>query len=71
MRVPHYLTRGPSGRFYVRFRMPGDLRDTLGLTVIKRATGTMCPRPCLGLRVRMAGSAMLRLSTHSAGASWA
>lgn len=29
------------------------------------------PAPCLGLRVGMAGSAMLRLSTHSAGAAWA
>ena len=36
-----------SGCFCVRFRVPGDLRDTLGLTVIKRATGMTCPRHAL------------------------
>jgi len=47
MRVPHYLTRGPSGLFYVRFRVPGDLRDAVGLKVIKRSTGTTCQRSAL------------------------
>lgn len=47
MRVPHYLTRGPSGCFCVRFRVPGDLRDTFGLTVIKRAIGMTRPRHAL------------------------
>lgn len=47
MRVAHYLVRGTSGLFYVRIRVPKDLRGFLGATVIKRATGTRCPRAAL------------------------
>lgn len=47
MRVAHYLVRGTSGLFYVRIRVPQDLRAALGATVIKRATGTRCARTAL------------------------
>lgn len=47
MRVAHYLTRGTTGLFYVRLRVPFDLQDALGARVIKRATGTRCPRTAL------------------------
>ena len=44
MRVAHYLTRNPSGLFYFRLRVPADLWGALGARLIKRATGTRCPR---------------------------
>ncbi|WP_345779762.1 DUF6538 domain-containing protein [Pseudoxanthomonas mexicana] len=47
MRVAHYLVRGTSGLFYVRIRVPSNLRQTIGASVIKRATGTRCPRAAL------------------------
>jgi hypothetical protein len=47
MRVAHYLTRGTTGRFYVRLRVPADLQACIGRKVIKRSTGTMCDRAAL------------------------
>ncbi|PPT81329.1 hypothetical protein XthCFBP4691_17950 [Xanthomonas theicola] len=47
MRVAHYLTRGETGRFYVRLRVPADLQARLGRKVIKRSTGTTCDRTAL------------------------
>ena len=47
MRVAHYLVRGASGPFYVRLRVPKDLQQVLGAKLIKRATGTRCPRAAL------------------------
>lgn len=55
MRVAHYLIRGHSGLFYFRLRVPADLRAALGCTVIKRATGTRCPRAALACAVAWAG----------------
>ena len=55
MRVAHYLTRGQSGLFYFRMRVPADLRAALGCVVIKRATGTRCPRAALACAVAWAG----------------
>ena len=49
MRVAHYLIRGQSGLFYFRLRVPADLRAAVGCVVIKRATGTRCPRTALGI----------------------
>lgn len=49
MRVAHYLVREPSGLFYFRLRVPLDLRATLGLHIVKRATGTRCPRQALAI----------------------
>lgn len=54
MRVAHYLTRGQSGLFYFRLRVPADLRAALGCVVIKRATGTRCPRAALACAVAWA-----------------
>ena len=54
MRVAHYLVRGRSGLFYFRFRVPADLRQVLGRTVIKRAIGTRCPRQALRVAVEWA-----------------
>lgn len=47
MRVAHYLIRGTTGLFYVRLRVPSDLWTLVGAKVIKRATGTRCPRQAL------------------------
>jgi integrase len=47
MRVAHYLTRGPTGRFYVRLRVPADVQARFGRKVIKRSTGTTCDRTAL------------------------
>lgn len=47
MRVAHYLVRGSSGLFYVRIRVPKDLRIAMGASVFKRATGTRCARAAL------------------------
>lgn len=50
MRLPHYLIRDPSsGRFYFRLRVPRPLHAAMGLRVIKRATGTRCPREAVAL----------------------
>lgn len=54
MRVAHYLIRADSGLFYFRLRVPADLRQHLGMRLIKRATGTRCPREALALSVGMA-----------------
>ncbi len=40
MRVPHYLTRSPSGAYTFRLLVPRHLRDTLGRKVIKRTLYT-------------------------------
>ena len=40
MRIPHYLTRSPSGRYTFRLLVPRHLRDTLGRKVIKRSLHT-------------------------------
>jgi len=55
MRVAHYLIRGRSGLFYFRLRVPPDLCAGVGVRVIKRATGTRCPRVALALAVDWAG----------------
>lgn len=47
MRVAHYLIRGTTGLFYVRLRVPSDLQEMIDARVIKRATGTRCPRAAL------------------------
>ncbi|TAA41692.1 integrase [Pseudoxanthomonas winnipegensis] len=47
MRVAHYLTRGQTGRFYVRLRVPADVQARFGRKVIKRSTGTTCDRTAL------------------------
>lgn len=47
MRVAHYLIRGATGLFYVRLRVPIDLQEVVGARIIKRATGTRCPRTAL------------------------
>lgn len=49
MRVAHYLVRGATGLFYVRLRVPADLWELIGARVIKRATGTHCPRAAQAL----------------------
>lgn len=54
MRVAHYLIRGRSGLFYFRLRVPADLRESLGRLLIKRATGTRCPRAALAVAVSWA-----------------
>ncbi|MEB1528664.1 DUF6538 domain-containing protein [Xanthomonas sp. WHRI 7945] len=48
MRVAHYLTRGETGRYYVRLRIPADLQARFGRKVVKRSTGTTCDRAALG-----------------------
>ncbi|MCC4595085.1 site-specific integrase [Xanthomonas campestris pv. phormiicola] len=48
MRVAHYLTRGKTGRYYVRLRIPADLQARFGRKVVKRSTGTTCDRAALG-----------------------
>jgi len=48
MRVAHYLTRGETGRYYVRLRVPADLQARFGRKVIKRSAGTTCDRAALG-----------------------
>jgi len=48
MRVAHYLTRGETGRYYVRLRIPADLQARFGRKVIKRSAGTTCDRAALG-----------------------
>lgn len=40
MRIPHYLTRSPSGAYTFRLLVPRHLRDTLGRKVIKRTLYT-------------------------------
>ena len=40
MRIPHYLTRAPSGRYTFRLLIPRHLRDTLGRKVIKHSLRT-------------------------------
>lgn len=40
MRIPHYLTRSPSGAYTFRLLVPRRLRDTLGRKVIKRSLHT-------------------------------
>ena len=40
MRIPHYLTRSPSGAYTFRLLVPRHLRDTLGRKVIKRSLHT-------------------------------
>ncbi|WP_313247565.1 DUF6538 domain-containing protein [Stenotrophomonas acidaminiphila] len=40
MRIPHYLTRSPSGAYTFRLLVPRRLRDTLGRRVIKRSLYT-------------------------------
>jgi integrase len=53
MRVAHYLTRGETGRFYVRLRIPADLQARFGRKVVKRSTGTTCDRAALGYALLM------------------
>lgn len=40
MRIPHYLTRAPSGRYIFRLRVPDSLRMAFGRTVIKHTLRT-------------------------------
>lgn len=40
MRIPHYLTRSPSGAYTFRLLVPRHLHDTLGRKVIKRSLHT-------------------------------
>jgi integrase len=47
MRVTHHLIRERSGLFYFRLRVPRDLQARMGARLIKRATGTRCPRTAL------------------------
>ncbi|WP_254458193.1 DUF6538 domain-containing protein [Xanthomonas sacchari] len=44
MRVAHSLTRGETGRYYVRLRVPADLQARFGRKVIKGSAGTTCDR---------------------------
>ncbi|WP_241093728.1 DUF6538 domain-containing protein [Xanthomonas sp.] len=53
MRVAHYLTRGETGRYYVRLRIPADLQACFGRKVVKRSTGTTCDRTALGYALLM------------------
>ncbi|WP_045761248.1 site-specific integrase [Xanthomonas albilineans] len=53
MRVAHYLTRGETGRYYVRLRIPADLQARFGRKVVKRSTGTTCDRAALGYALLM------------------
>ncbi|WP_256032164.1 H-NS histone family protein, partial [Xanthomonas graminis] len=53
MRVAHYLTRGETGRYYVRLRIPVDLQARFGRKVVKRSTGTTCDRAALGYALLM------------------
>ncbi|WP_241753969.1 DUF6538 domain-containing protein [Xanthomonas translucens] len=53
MRVAHYLTRGETGRYYVRLRIPADLQARFGRKVVKRSTGTACDRAALGYALLM------------------
>lgn len=51
MRVAHYLIRGQTGLFYFRLRVPAELRQLLGVRLIKRALATRCPRTAQALAI--------------------
>lgn len=42
-RLPHHLTRGPTGLFHFRLIVPADLRATVGRSVIKHSLRTRSP----------------------------
>ena len=40
MRIPHFLTRAPSGVWHFRQRVPADIAPKMGCAAIKRSLGT-------------------------------
>lgn len=42
-RIPHHLSRGPTGLFHFRLVVPADLRKAVGKGVIKHSLGTRDP----------------------------
>lgn len=76
MRLAHHLLRHPTGVWHFRLTVPADLREAIGLRVIKRSLGTHDPGTAkewaymLGARYAHAFGALRKQGQEMGGKNW-